>query len=173
MELNVIYTFADFLKEFLSSGTPLAILGAALAVLLSGWGSAKGVGNAAMAADGLLTEDPDSFGKVLILEALPATQGIYGFITGFLVMVKIGVVGGGLVDLTLNQGLYILFACLPIAFVGLISAQHQSNAAVAGIKLISKQKDQLGKAITNAALVETYAVLSLLISLLLILLLKV
>ena len=168
METSAIYTFAEFLKEILS-GPNLAVLGAALAVALSGWGSAKGVGNAAMAADGLLTEDPDTFGKVLILEALPATQGIYGFITGFLVMVKTGVITGS-VNCTMADGLYYLFACLPIAIVGLISAQHQSNAAVAGIKMIAKQKDQLGKAITNAALVETYAVLSLLISLLFILL---
>lgn len=164
-------TFSAALAE--SMGTILAILGAALAVALSGWGSAKGVGNAAMAADGLLTEDPDTFGKVLVLEALPATQGIYGFITAFLVMVKIGVVGGGMVNLSMAQGGYILMACLPIAIVGLISAQYQSKACIAGIKLISKQKDQLGKAITNAALVETYAVLSLLISLLFILLLDI
>lgn len=171
--VTTVYTFSQFLSEIFT-GPVIAMLGAFLAVGLAGWGSAKGVGNAAQAASGLLTEDPDAFGRVLILEALPATQGIYGFITAFVVMIKLGVVGGGgLIQITPAQGGYIFMACLPIAVVGLISAQYQSKACVAGINLVAKQKDALGKAITNAALVETYAVLSLLISLLFILLLNV
>ena len=86
-----------------------------------------------------------------------------------MIMLKIGVLGGGdLSAITVAQGGYLLFAALPIAIVGLISAQYQSKAAVAGINLVSKQKDKLGNAITNAALVETYAILALLISMLLI-----
>ncbi len=151
------------------SGANIALLGAFLAVGLAGWGSAKGVGNAACAANGFLAENPTMFGKVFILEALPATQGIYGFVVAFMIMLKLGVLGGGdLSAVTVAQGGYLLFAALPIAFVGLISALHQSKAAIAGINLVSKQKDKLGNAITNAALVETYAILSLLISMLLI-----
>lgn len=158
------------LMSTIFNGQVLAVIGAALAVALAGWGSAKGVGNAATAADGLLTEDPDMFGKVLVLEALPATQGIYGFITGFLVMVKLGIVGGAPVELSLGQGMYYFAACLPIAIVGYASANYQSKVCVAGIKMVAKQKEATGKGITNAVLVETYAVLALLISLLLILL---
>ena len=151
------------------SGANVALIGAFLAIGLAGWGSAKGVGNAACAANGFLSENPSMFGKVFILEALPATQGIYGFVVAFMIMLKIGVIGGGdPSDITLTEGGYLLLSALPIALVGLISAQYQSRAAIAGINLISKQKERLGNAITNAALVETYAILSLLISMLLI-----
>lgn len=150
------------------TGANIALIGAFLAVGLTGWGSAKGVGNAACAANGLLSEDPSAFGSVFVLEALPATQGIYGFVVAFMIMLRIGVLGGDTSTVTVQQGSYLLFASLPISVVGLISAQYQSRAAVAGISLVAKQKERLGNAITNAALVETYAILALLISMLLI-----
>ena len=75
-------------------GLALAILGAALAVILAGCGSAKGVGLAGQAAAGLLSEDPSMFGKVLILQLLPGTQGLYGFLIAILVLVNVGVLGG-------------------------------------------------------------------------------
>ncbi len=148
------------------------MLGAFLAATLAGIGSAKAVGMVAQAADGLLSEDPSLFGRVLLLVALPGTQGIYGLITAFLIMVKIGLLGTP-VDLTVAQGTYLLVASLPIAIVGLISAYHQAKAGVAGVQMLSKQKTEVVKAITNAALVETYAILALLISLLLIIFFKV
>jgi len=64
----------------LSIGLALAVLGAAIAAAVAGIGSALGVGIAGQAAAGLVSEDPDKFGKVLLLEALPGTQGIYGFL---------------------------------------------------------------------------------------------
>lgn len=148
--------------EFLTNGNFLAILGAALAIIMAGIGSAKGVGIVGEAANGVVTEDPDKFGQALLLEALPGTQGIYGLLTGFLILSKIGLVGGTLGELTSVQGLMFLVAALPIAFVGLISAQAQGRAAAAGIGLISKRPQELAKAITFAAMVETYAVLALL-----------
>ena len=75
------------------SGQNLALLGAALAAGLAGWGSAKGVGIVGQASTGLLTEDPGKFGKALILQALPGTQGIYGLITAFIILFKIGILG--------------------------------------------------------------------------------
>lgn len=164
--MDTTYTFVDFLREIFN-GQNLAILGAFLAAGFAGVGSAIAVGNAAQAADGLLSEDPDAFGKTLLLVALPGTQGIYGLIVAFLVMVKIGIIGTP-IPMTISQGAYILTACLPTALVGYISALYQSKACIAGINLIAKQKDQVGKGITNAALVETYAILALLVSLLLI-----
>ena len=158
----------DFLS-LVFSGANLALLGAFLAVGLAGWGSAKGVGQAACAANGFLSENPEMFGKMFVLEALPATQGIYGFVVSFMILLKIGAIGGGdLGAVTPEEGGYLLVSALPIALVGLISAQYQSKAAVSGIHLLAKQKDRLGNAITNAALVETYAILALLISMLLI-----
>lgn len=146
------------------SGQNLAILGAGLAALLSGIGSAKGVGLVGEAAGGLLTEDPGKFGKALALQALPMTQGVYGLVAAFLILFKIGLFGN-IVELTTTQGAYFLMAAVPYAFVGYSSAIKQGRVAASGINLISKRPDQLGKAITSAALVETYAIFALLITL--------
>lgn len=163
---DTIVTFGQLLSVIFC-GRNLALLGAFLAAALAGWGSAKGVGIVGQAGTGLLTEDPSLFGKVLILEALPGTQGIYGLITAFLIMVKIGALGTP-VELTYAQGGYLFLAAMPIALVGHFSAIHQAKVAAAGVSLIAKQKNEIGKAITNAALVETYAIFALLVSLLLI-----
>lgn len=154
------------------TGQNLALLGAALATLMAGMGSAKGVGLVGEAASGLLTEDPSKFGKALILEALPGTQGIYGLITAFLIIFKIGVLGTPK-ELTVAQGAYFLMAALPIAIVGLYSGIKQGRVAAAGIGLIAKRPDEVGKAITSAALVETYAIFAVLVSLLMVLFAKV
>lgn len=154
------------------SGQNLALLGAALAAGLAGMGSAKGVGLVGEAASGLLTEDPSKFGKTLILQALPGTQGIYGLITAFLIIFKIGLLGTP-VELTVAQGAYFLMASLPIAIVGLYSGIKQGRVAASGIGLIAKRPDEVGKAITSAALVETYAIFAVLVSLLLVLFAKV
>ncbi len=147
------------------NGTNIAIIGAAVAAIFAGLGSAKGVGLVGQASAGLLTEDPSKFGKALLLQALPGTQGIYGLITAFLILMKIGLFGE-MATLTVAQGFYFLFAALPIAVVGYISAIHQAKVSAAGISLIAKRPDEVGKAITAAALVETYAIFALLVSLL-------
>jgi len=154
------------------SGINIALLGAALAAGLAGMGSAKGVGMVGEAASGLLTEDPSKFGKTLILQALPGTQGIYGLITAFLIIFKIGILGTP-ADLTVAQGAYFLMASLPIAIVGYYSAIKQARVAVSGVNLIAKRPDEVGKAITASALVETYAIFAVLVSLLLVLFAKV
>ena len=121
------------------------------------------------AASGLLSEDPSKFGKALILQALPGTQGIYGLITAFLIIFNMGILGGNPVDLTIGQGMYYLAAGLPIAVVGYFSAIAQGRVAASGINLLAKRPDEVGKAITSAALVETYAIFAVLVSLLLVL----
>ncbi|MBR6728417.1 MAG: V-type ATP synthase subunit K [Clostridia bacterium] len=150
------------------SGTNIALIGAALAVILPGIGSARGVSMVGEAAAGLLTEDPSKFGKVLILQALPGTQGIYGLITAFLIVFKLGLLGTP-INADISQGVYFLMAALPIAVVGYYSALKQAKVAVSGVNLISKRPDEVGKAITSAALVETYAIFAVLVSLLLVL----
>ena len=142
-------------------GMALALLGAVLAALLAGIGSAIGVGMAGQAAAGVVTEDPGKFSKLLILQLLPGTQGIYGFLIAFLTLSQIGVIGGGSVEVSTTKGMLYLLACLPIAFVGLWSAIRQAKAAVSCIGLIAKRPDQLGKAIILPAMVETYAILAL------------
>ncbi|NLN06741.1 MAG: V-type ATP synthase subunit K [Firmicutes bacterium] len=148
----------------LESGLILAIIGAAAAVLLAGIGSAIGVGTVGQAAAGVVSEDPDKFGSTLILQALPGTQGIYGLLVGFLILQRIGLIGGSPVSLTVEQGWSFLFAALPIAFGGLVSAIYQGKTAVSGVYLVAKRSEESGKAIIFAVMVETYAVLALLMS---------
>ena len=142
-----------------------AVLGMALASLLPGYGSARGVGLAGQAAAGAVTEDPNMFGKVLILQLLPGTQGIYGLLIAFVAMTNIGVLGGD-ANMSLVKGLAYFGACMPIAFVGFLSALHQAKTSVASINLVIKRPDQFGKAMIFPAMVETYAILALLVSLL-------
>ncbi len=149
----------------MSVGTFLAILGAAFAAGLAGIGSAIGVGVAGKAAAGVTAEDPDKFSKVLVLQLLPGTQGIYGLLVAFLVFVKINLFGN-VMSLTLGEGLSLMAACLPIAIVGLISAIYQSRVACSGIAMVAKRPEESGKGIILTVMVETYAVLALLVSLL-------
>ena len=145
-------------------GLVYALLGAAVAVFLAGAGSAIGVGIAGQAAAGVVTEDPSKFAKVLVIQLLPGTQGIYGLLVGFLTLSKIGLLGGGAADLTPQTGLLILAACLPVGIVGLISGKSQGQAAAASIGIVAKKPEQFGKAMLFPAMVETYAILALLIS---------
>lgn len=148
------------------SGIVWALLGAAVAVIFAGMGSAYGVGIAGQAASGVVTEDPSKFAKVLVIQLLPGTQGIYGLLVAFLTLSKIGVLGGQIADISLVTGLLIFTACLPVGLVGLVSARHQGTTAAAAIGIVAKKPDQFGKAMLFPAMVETYAILSLLISIL-------
>ncbi len=159
------------MAEFLSSlqiGHVLAFLGMALAALLAGMGSARGVGLAGEALAGVVAEDPDSFGKCLTLQVLPGTQGIYGFMIAFMVMIRLNVLGGALTPISGYTGFLLLLGCLPIAIVGYFSAVNQGRAAAAAIALVGRRPDQSGKGMTLTVLVETYAVLALLASFLMV-----
>ncbi len=161
-------TFSDMLSTIFT-GNNIALFGAALAAILPGMGSAKGVGMVGEAAAGLVSEDPSKFGKALILQALPGTQGIYGLITAFLIIFNMGILSGNVAALTVAQGTYYMAAALPIAIVGYFSAVKQARVATAGISLLAKRPKEVGKAITSAALVETYAIFAVLVSLLMVL----
>lgn len=161
-------TFSDFISTIFTPNN-VALFGAALAAILPGMGSAKGVGMVGEAAAGLASEDPSKFGKALILQALPGTQGIYGLITAFLIIFRMGILSGNVMELTMAQGGYYLAASLPIAIVGYFSAIKQARVAVSGISLLSKRPKEVGKAITSAAMVETYAIFAVLVSLLMVL----
>ncbi|MBD3329948.1 V-type ATP synthase subunit K [Candidatus Peregrinibacteria bacterium] len=148
-------------------GLALAIAGGAVAVVLGGLGSAYGVGVAGQAGAGVVTEHPEKFGKVLVLEALPGTQGIYGFLVGFLILLFTGILGGTPADLTAAQGWQLFFSCFPCGFSCLFSGIHQGKVSAAGMNMLAKDASQMGKAIVLSAMVETYAVLGFLISALL------
>ena len=147
-------------------GIVYALIGAALAVFLAGAGSAIGVGVAGQAAAGVVTEDPSKFAKVLIMQLLPGTQGIYGLLVGFITLSKIGLIGGGAAAVSVSTGLLILAACLPIGIVGLISGIYQGRTSASAIGIVARKPEQFGKAMLFPAMVETYAILALLISIL-------
>jgi len=136
--------------------------------MLGGIGSVLGVATAGRSAAGVVAEDPDKFGSVLLLQALPGTQGIYGMLIAFILMGKIGLLGGAPVELTTAQGWQLFAACMPIAILGLLSAIWQGKTASAAIAMVAKRGDTAGKGLTMTVMVETYAVLALLASILMI-----
>lgn len=155
--MDNLFTF--FIEN--NGGFVFAALGIALAVGMSGIGSSKGVGIVGQAAAGLVTEEPEKFGKALVLELLPATQGLYGFVIGLMA-------SGKIVDgLTLSDGFYVLMACLPIAIAGLWSGIAQGKVAASGIQILAKKPEHQAKGIILAVMVETYALLGFVISIML------
>ena len=142
-------------------GYALGILGAGLAAFMAGIGSAKGTGIAGEAGAGLVSEDPGKFGKAMILQVIPGTQGLYGFVIFFVAFSKVsGVIGA----LTVQQGLQILSACLPIGIGGLLSAIAQGKVAAASINILAKKPDDWTKGMIMCVIVEFYAILCLLAS---------
>ena len=142
-------------------GTLYAFLGVAIAVLLSGIGSAYGVSIAGKVSAGVVTEDPKKFGQTLVLTALPGTQGIYGFVIGMLMVFKFAAVGG---PIPLEAGVRFLIAGMPVGVVGLVSAILQGQVAASGIGIVAKRPEESAKGIVYAGLVETYAILAFIIS---------
>ena len=146
------------------NGIFFAMLGAAIASGLAGTGSAKGCGVAGEAAAGVIAEDPSKFGLTLLLQALPGTQGIYGTLMAFLVLNKIGAISGNFVDIDAVTGLLIMFSCIPVGLVCWTSGYAQGKTCAAGICMVAKRPEEVAKGMVYGAMVETYAVLALLIS---------
>lgn len=142
-------------------GLAIGILGAALAAALSGIGSAKGTGIAGEAAAGVVSEDPSKFGKAMILQVLPGTQGLYGFVVFFIAMGKLT----GNMDF--SAGMQVLSACLPIALGGLFSAMAQGKVAAASMNILAKKPDDFAKGMLFCTIVELYAIISMLASIIL------
>jgi V/A-type H+-transporting ATPase subunit K len=147
----------------ITTGTGLAILGMALAVLLSGIGSAIGVSKAGQAAAGLVSESPDKFTKAFLLQLLPGTQGLYGLLVGFIVLMRINVFGD-ILALTDEAGYMILFGCLPAAIGGLVTAIFQGKVSVSAIGLIAKRPEEFTKGMMMTVMVETYAIFAAIMS---------
>lgn len=164
----------DFVQalEAVFTGPVIAFIGASLAAAMAGIGSARGVGLVGEAASGVVSEDPTKFGKLLILQALPGTQGIYGLLTWFLVMVQGGFLSGGVSAMSTAQGWQYFASCIPIMLVGYFSAIYQGRVAAAGVALVAKKPEEQAKALVMTAMVETYAILALLASVLAILSIK-
>ena len=149
-------------------GMALALFGAGLAVGLSCVGSAKGTDIAGEAGTGLLSQDPSKSGKVMVLQLLPGTQGLYGLVVFFVCLTRIGILGGA-VPATAADGMKYLAACLPMALGGLLSAIAQGRVAAGSINILAKKPDDWSKGLILCGIVEFYAILSLLASMLMLL----
>ena len=134
--------------EFLNAigGYALGLLGAGLAGFLACIGSAKGTGIAGEAGAGLVSEDPGKFGKAMILQVIPGTQGLYGFVIWFLAFSKLS----GAASVSVEQGLR--------------SAICQGKVAAASVNILAKKPDDWSKGMILCITVEFYAILSLLAS---------
>lgn len=146
----------------MNTGYVIGVLGVAMCVLLCGIGSAIGLYKTGSAAAGVLGESPKKFGKVLVLVLLPATQGIYGFIIGI-------IASSGLADIaTMEQGWALFGQVLPMALSGLITGILQGKSSVNCIYAVGKQDSLGGKLIIYPAMIEFYAILGLIISIMLV-----
>ena len=150
-------------------GLALALLGAGLAAVLSGIGSAKGTGMAGEAGAGLLCQDPGKFGKVMILQVIPGTQGLYGLVVFFVAIMQMGLLNGTGADLSFIDGCRYFAACMPIGIGGLVTAKAQGKVAAASVSLLAKNPDHWAKGMILCITVEFYAILSLLASMMMLL----
>ena len=143
-------------------GYTIAMIGIAVCVLVCGIGSCVGLYKTSTAAAGVLGEDPKKFGKVMVLVLLPATQGIYGFI--------IGIIASGSLDaaMTVASGWAIVGAVLPMTVSGIVSGFFQGKSAVNCIYAVGKQESLSGKLIVYPGMIEFYAILGLIISIMLV-----
>ena len=150
-------------------GLALALIGSGLAVGLSCVGSAKGTGIAGEAGTGLLCEDPSNSGKVMVLQLLPGTQGLYGLVVWFFALIQMGMMDGSAVGLSVAEGMRYFAACMPMAIGGLLSAIAQGRVAAGSINILAKKPDAWSKGLILCGFVEFYAILSLLASMLMLL----
>ena len=148
-------------------GLAIGFLGASLACGLSCAGSARGCGAAGERGADLLCEDPGAFGKVLIMQVIPGTQGLYGLVVWFFSLFTMGAFSGGIVSMTVTQGLTMFVACIPMAIGGWLSAIFQGRVAASAINVVAKKPNDWAKGIILCGIVEFYAILSLLASVLL------
>jgi len=155
-------SFIEFLIE--NGGIIFGVFGAAFAIFFSGIGSARGCGMVGKAAAGIVTEEPEKFGRALLLQLLPGTQGLYGFIIGFLIaFLRLGD------NPSIYQGLYLLMASLPVGIVGYKSAIYQAEVATSGLQILAKNPAQSMKGVIFAVIVETYAIFGFVASIILLL----
>lgn len=149
-----------------TGGYAIAMAGIAICVILCGVGSAVGLYKTGSAAAGILGEDPKKFGKVLVLVLLPATQGIYGFIVAIIASGGLSATNPDAIVST-AEGWAVFGQVMPMAISGLVSGFFQGKAAANCIYAVGKQETLGGKLIIYPAMIEFYAILGMLISIML------
>jgi V/A-type H+-transporting ATPase subunit K len=150
------------------TGLSIAILGLALSAIMCGIGSGLGLKASSAASAGVLAEDPSKFSKILVMTLLPATQGIYGFVIAIMGLGSLtAVTAAATPELALSVGWNIFFAAMPMAIVGCLSAILQGQTAAATIVAVGKKPEIGGKSILFPAMIEFYALLGLVVSIML------
>jgi len=147
-------------------GAYLALIGAGLAVGLSAIGSGVGVGITGASGAAAIGSDPKSkFGRILIFQAFPQTQAIYGFLIAIIIMMGIGAFSGHLENVPISIGLAAIGAGISVGLAGL-SAIGQGIVAGTGIGTTQHDRVSYGKAVVFSILPETQAIYGLLIAIL-------
>jgi V/A-type H+-transporting ATPase subunit K len=141
----------------------LVFLGAVISALLGFIGSTLGMSYAGRAGAAVVAERPELFGKILLMQALPGSQGIYGLVGAFLILNFSGLLGGTADGLTVSIGLQYILVGLPIGLSGLFSGIYQGMIAANGIAIIAKDDSLTAQAIVLAAMIETWAIFGILI----------
>jgi V/A-type H+-transporting ATPase subunit K len=152
----------------MSNSIVLSIIGVAISVALGAIGSSIGVSSVAKTGAGLLSKEPQKFPQVLTLAAIPSTQALFGLLFGFVILIRTGLIGGNVVEFSDQTGLAFLCSSLPVGIACLVSGIYQGQVAASGIKILAEKPENLSQAIVLAALVESFAVFGLVISLLLV-----
>ncbi len=143
----------------------LAFIGAGMATILPSLGSIIGVAMVGQAGAGLLTEKPELAGKVITLNVLPGSQGLYGMVISLLFIFSYApLITNPSTTVSTLQGFILFSAFLPVTITCLTSAPYQAKVCAAGMHMLAKDGKLAGRVITMAALVETYALLGFLIS---------
>jgi V/A-type H+-transporting ATPase subunit K len=158
------------MEEIFSWGVSFVMIAAVIPAVLGFVGSALGMTVAGKAAAGVVAEKPDLFGKLLLMQALPGSQGIYGLVISFLVLQFSGVLGATeLPEIATGTGLLFILASLPLAISAIFSAILQGRVAAAGIISIAKDGALVGKVLLFSAMIETWAIFGFLITVILLL----
>ncbi len=148
-----------------SSGVVMAVIGAALSAVFGGAGSSIGIGMAGSKGGGVLAEKPHLFGKILIMTALPGSQGVYGLLIAIIALLKAGVFSGEM-TLAVADGQKLMWAGFLMGFAGLFSGWFQGKVVASGLGALARDDSLMGKAIVLSVIVETYAIFGLLVALL-------
>ena len=138
--------------------TILGYLGLGLVLALAGIGSSIGTSTAGNAAEGGLKKRPEASGNFMVLSALPATQGIYGFVAFFMLLSKMQ---AAVQAKDPTQGFIIFGVGLCVGLVCMISAIRQGQVCANGIVGVSQGHDVFTNTLIYAALPEFYAILGL------------
>ena len=171
-------TFIELLKTFfMTNGMGWMVVGLFTCLMLGGLGASNGLHISGAQMAGALSEKPDLFGKLLVIMALPGTQGIYAFvlaITGMMIMefnkvvsvttidpiTKIETIKKVAVTISAGKGIVLFICFILIGIVQYVSAIYQGKNSAAAINMVTKQPEKAGAAILIPALVETYAILA-------------